>query len=144
MRYKGQSFELEIKQTVGNIAAAFHRAHQARYGYAQKENAVEIVSARLRSIGIVEKLKQNRLRSSRKNVTAKPNDYIETFFGGKKVRAGVYRRDELPAGARLRSPCIVTEYSATTLIPSDTRVNVDDYGTLIIEIGAEARPLGRA
>ncbi len=137
MRYKGQSFELEIKQTVGNIASAFHRAHRKRYGYAQDTNSIEIVSARLRSSGIVEKLKQTRLRASRNNAAAKPNDYIETFFGGKKVRAGVYRRDELSPGAQLRSPCIVTEYSATTLIPSDTRVKVDNYGNLIIEIGQQ-------
>src|SRR5439155_23771899 len=35
-RYKGQSFELQINQTNGNIAQAFHRAHRARYGYAQE------------------------------------------------------------------------------------------------------------
>src|SRR4029077_12979593 len=28
VRYKGQSFELQIKQTDGNIAGAFHRAHR--------------------------------------------------------------------------------------------------------------------
>ena len=39
---------------------AFHRAHQARYGYAQDKNVVEIVSARVRSIGVVEKVKARR------------------------------------------------------------------------------------
>src|SRR6185295_13438217 len=56
LRYKGQSFELEIKRTSGNIATEFHRAHQERYGYAQESNVVEVVSARVRSSGIVEKL----------------------------------------------------------------------------------------
>ena len=62
-RYKGQSFELNIaspKGASGNIAASFHRAHRARYGYAQESDIVEIVSAKLRSIGIVEKFRNPR------------------------------------------------------------------------------------
>ena len=51
-RYQGQSFELRLKQPRGDIAAAFHRAHRARYGYSQEKNVVEIVSARVRSTGI--------------------------------------------------------------------------------------------
>ncbi|HEY6047112.1 MAG TPA: hydantoinase/oxoprolinase family protein, partial [Pyrinomonadaceae bacterium] len=39
-RYQGQSFELQIKHTRGNIAAAFHRVHLARYGYKQATNVV--------------------------------------------------------------------------------------------------------
>ncbi|HKP72807.1 MAG TPA: hydantoinase/oxoprolinase family protein, partial [Pyrinomonadaceae bacterium] len=57
-RYKGQSFELEIKwKSTNALAAAFHRAHLARYGYAEERAAVEIVSARLRSRGLVEKIR---------------------------------------------------------------------------------------
>ena len=108
-RYKGQSFELQIKQTSGSIAAAFHRVHRARYGYAQEKNVVEIVSARVRSLGVVEKLKTQRAESAASAV-AKPDDLIETYFGRKKVRAALYHRERLSAGARLRVPCIVTEY----------------------------------
>src|SRR5262249_12741799 len=61
VRYQGQSFELPIRQTSGDIAGAFHRAHRARYGYAQTKNVVEIVSARVRSLGLVEKLKSPRV-----------------------------------------------------------------------------------
>jgi N-methylhydantoinase A len=137
-RYKGQSFELEIKQTTGDIAAAFHRAHQTRYGYAQKANIVEIVAARLRSVGVVEKLRQSRLPTFSGKVTAKPAGYIEAFFDGQKVRAATYNRDELRTGAQLRGPCIVTEYSSTTLIPTDARARVDVYGNLIITSALDA------
>jgi N-methylhydantoinase A len=46
----------------------------------------------------------------------------------------VYRREELPAGARLKSPCVVTEYSSTTLVPAGARACVDRLGNLIIEL----------
>jgi N-methylhydantoinase A len=132
VRYKGQSFELQIKQTAGNIAGAFHRAHRARYGYAQESNVVEIVSARVRSIGVVGKLKTHRLKSSASNGLSRPGQFAETFFARKKIRAGIYRREEIMAGSRLRVPCIVTEYSATTLIPEGCKARVDTLGNIII------------
>jgi len=133
-RYKGQSFELQIKQTTGNISAAFHRAHLARYGYAQEKNVVEIVSARLRSIGIVRKMKLPKLKRAYSKTTIKPHDTAQTHLGRQQVRAAVYRRDALPAGVGLRTPCIVTEYSATTLVPADAGVGVDGHGNLIIQL----------
>jgi N-methylhydantoinase A len=132
-RYKGQSFELQIKQTSGNIGAAFHRAHRARYGYAQEKNVVEIVSARVRSIGVVEKLTTHH-RNVAARAVAKPHDSVETHFGRKKARAAVYQRERLSAGARLRVPCIVTEYSATTLVPENTSAVVDTHGNLVIQL----------
>ncbi|HEV8139096.1 MAG TPA: hydantoinase/oxoprolinase family protein [Pyrinomonadaceae bacterium] len=132
-RYKGQSFELQIKTTTGNIAAAFHRAHQARYGYAQDKNVVEIVSARVRSLGVVEKLKPRRSAVGSRTI-ARPHDYIETYLDGKKIQAAVYRREELTFGARLKTPSIVTEYSATTLIPESASAAVDSHANLVIQM----------
>jgi N-methylhydantoinase A len=132
-RYKGQSFELQIRQTSGDVAAAFHRAHLARYGYAQEKNVVEIVSARVRSIGLVEELRASPLKSSLSKSLAKPHDYAHTYFERKKIRAAVYRREEVPPGARLRVPCIVAEYSATTLIPAGASAKLDRHGNLIID-----------
>jgi len=132
VRYKGQSFEIEIKRTAGHIAGAFHRAHRARYGYAQEKNVVEIVSARVRSIGVVAKSKARPNPIARVSF-AKPHDSTQTYFEQKKIRASVYRREELIAGARLRVPCIVTEYSATTLIPEGVRATIDGYGNLILQ-----------
>lgn len=134
-RYKGQSFELQIKHTRGHLAGLFHRAHRARYGYAQVKNTVEIVSARLRSIGVVEKLKVARASFSPRGFE-KPHDFTESFFERKKTQVAVYRREALAPGSRLRVPCIVTEYSGTTLIPAGTGASVDRYGNVRIELNA--------
>jgi N-methylhydantoinase A len=134
-RYKGQSFELEIKWTRGsNLNAAFHRAHRARYGYAQEANTVEIVSARLRSIGLVRKPKPERAkRVTRARAIARPAAEVKVYFADGPKRAALYVRDELATGARLRSPAVITEYSATTLIPPGARAVVDTYRNIIIE-----------
>jgi N-methylhydantoinase A len=135
VRYVGQSFELGIKWTrAGSIAEAFHSAHHARYGYSQENNEVEIVSARLRSTGVVAKQEAEKIRrtSRRKRIVA-PSAFGMVNFANGKARTAIYRREELEQGARLRTPCIVTEYSATTLIPPGAEGFVDEHQNLIIE-----------
>ena len=134
LRYKGQSFELNIKQTRRSLAASFHRAHRERYGYAQESNTVEVVSARVRSSGVVEKLAERRRSPARGRGSARVARSVDAFLNGEKLQVAVYRRDELSPGARLRTPCIVTEYSSTTLIPHGARAQVDNYGNLIIQV----------
>jgi N-methylhydantoinase A len=45
LRYAGQSFELTVPVTP-ELAAAFHRAHEERYGYADPERPIELVAVR--------------------------------------------------------------------------------------------------
>ena len=130
MRYRGQSFELEVRNTAGDLAAAFHRIHRERYGYAQEQSEIEIVSARLRSFGIVEKLPQRKIAAGK----TRPHGKVTAYFNGRKVNVVLYRRDELLAGTKLQTPCIVTEYSATTLIDVDSKARIDGFGNLLIEM----------
>ena len=134
VRYKGQSFELDIKDTGAGLAASFHRAHRERYGYAQESSIVEIVSARVRSSGIVEKLAERRSRAGRQRLFAKGARNVPAYFDGKKLSVTVYQREELSAGTQLRTPCIVTEYSSTTIIPPGATTEIDGYGNLIIQL----------
>jgi N-methylhydantoinase A len=135
-RYKGQSFELEIEaEPSGTLAAAFHRAHLARYGYASDESAVEIVSARLRSRGLVEKLKRERIAQSASSTKPAPQAIASVYFTNRPARVAVFAREELKAGTRLPTPCIVTEYSSTTLVPDSARAaRLDEHANLIIEL----------
>src|SRR5205085_8732264 len=134
-RYKGQSFELEIKwRARTSLAAAFHRAHAQRYGYAQTRGTVEIVSARVRSAGLVDKIKSERLTKHADKRTVAPQRFAQVYFDNKPTRVAVYVREALAPGARLRTPSVVTEYSSTTLVPAGARVGVDAHGNLIIEL----------
>ena len=48
LRYVGQSFELTVPLTPerAELIAAFHHAHEERYGYADRERALELVAVR--------------------------------------------------------------------------------------------------
>jgi N-methylhydantoinase A len=45
LRYRGQSFELSVPLG-GDVAEAFHRAHEERYGYADRGRELELVAVR--------------------------------------------------------------------------------------------------
>ena len=46
LRYAGQSFELTVPLGGDDPAEAFHRAHEERYGYADRGRAIELVAVR--------------------------------------------------------------------------------------------------
>lgn len=129
MRYRGQSFELEVRNVAGDLAAEFHRVHRKRYGYAQEQSEIEIVSARLRSFGEVEKLPLTKIKSGK----LQPHGEVSMYLHGRKTTAALYRREDMFANTKLKTPCIVTEYSATTLIDADSQARIDGFGNLLIE-----------
>jgi N-methylhydantoinase A len=136
-RYSGQSFELEIPWGgVGRrLVKRFHAEHEARYGYAQTATTIEVVSARLLSAGLVEELGEERpRRTPAGRGTRAPHRMARVYFDETAREVCVYRREDLPAGARLRTPCVITEYSSTTLIPAGVRAAMDARGNLIIEL----------
>jgi len=45
LRYEGQSFELTVPLQE-DLADAFHRAHEAQYGFAERERRIELVAVR--------------------------------------------------------------------------------------------------
>ena len=49
LRYRGQSFELTVDLGL-ELADRFHRAHQDRYGYSDRERQVELVSVRTATV----------------------------------------------------------------------------------------------
>ena len=93
------------------------------------------MSARLLSAGLVEELqdeRRGRVRTSR--TTVAPRGTARVYFDEGARDVAVYRREDLSAGSQLRSPCVVTEYSSTTLVPAYARAMVDAHGNLRIEL----------
>ncbi len=135
MRYRGQSFELEIGASedgeTGTIAR-FHQSHRERYGHANEHKAVEIVSVRLRATGITDKPKLKQEKTFRRH-KAKPDREAMIWLGDKRRKAAVFERENLLPGAKLTAPAIVVEYGSTTLIPSGWHASVDGWQNLILE-----------
>jgi N-methylhydantoinase A len=59
---------------------------------------------------------------------------VRVLFGGKKLKTKIHSRDNLHPGKKYSGPAIITEYSATTVIPPGKRFHLDRAGSLIITI----------
>jgi N-methylhydantoinase A len=145
MRYLGQNYELAITFIGNTFDAAlltdtvghFHAAHLHAYGHSIPERPVEIVNLRL------------AVTVSRANVDERPpgessGRFAETarrpvwYPGTKFIETPVYRRDDIPIGAKFVGPAIIEQMDATTVIPPDADVRSDATGNLIIDLSAGA------
>jgi N-methylhydantoinase A len=137
IRYLGQAYELNIPvgplSSIGrDVILAFHRAHETRYGYHHKNKQVEIVNVRCRATGITDKPPSQKIASRSRTQPLLRDQIMELWFYGRTRKTVFYQRDNLRAGDIFSGPAIVTEYSATTLIPPDWTARVDTYGQLLL------------
>lgn len=129
LRYFGQSFELELDWS-NKVIENFHKMHEKRYGYADSSRTVEIVSLRLRAIGIT--TKPTIKRHSKSLSKAVPAFLSQVYFQNRAKEIPVYQREALPIGCKLSGPLIVLEYSSTTLLPENFDLEVDEFSNLVI------------
>ncbi len=131
MRYVGQAYELMVPEG-GDFVRAFHREHELRYGYSDSARPVEVVNVRVRVVGMTAPIDWPRHRlgaaDSRGAVAARRRVY----FAGKRYEAPIYAREKLRAGNRLRGPAIVSEYSATTVVPPGWGARADTFENLVL------------
>jgi N-methylhydantoinase A len=132
MRYAGQSYDLTVP-FAGDYVAAFHRAHEQRYGYSDRSRSCEVANIRARFSGSGPKPDLPKLRIGDSRPERAVIDKTNALFSGEKYPTAIYDRGKLKVGNRIFGPAIVTEYSATTAIPPLWTGHVDSYGNLILE-----------
>jgi N-methylhydantoinase A len=142
LRYVGQSYELNIpfEGDMVDASAAFHRAHEQRFGYNDPNERIEVVNVRLKARGLNTYPALER-QEVVENFTPAPAMMRRVVFAsrGGPVRQNipVYERAALRPGASFSGPAIVTQYDTTTLIPPAWYARVDGIGNLIIELVEE-------
>ena len=139
MRYMGQSHELAVDYRPGmsaaEVAEAFHAVHAARYGYARRDAAAEIVTLRLTAAwpATLPPVRQRPLAGP--GAVAARVGRRPVWFGDGFVDTPLYERGLLQPGNVLPGPAVVTQYDTTTLIPP---------GWVGVVDGGEGLVLGRS
>jgi N-methylhydantoinase A len=141
IRYRGQGYELNIPATA-HLMEAFQQEHQLRYGYVYAAREVELVTLRLRAV-----VKSPRsgianthvgtgalARPGRAKLGSPSTLKVPVLFDGKKLQTRIHSRDELRPGKKYPGPAVITEYSATTVIPPGARFHLDRASNLIVTI----------
>jgi N-methylhydantoinase A len=145
LRYYGQAFEVRVPvpdaqfdaRTADAVAAAFHDAHRALYGYDFRDETrqhVEWVNLRVTGVGPIRRPSLPELPaaagdSGRALTTRRP-----VCFGRGQgfADAMIYARDALGAGDVLTGPAVIEEYGATIPLHPGFDATVDKLGSLRI------------
>jgi N-methylhydantoinase A len=130
LRYRGQSYSLNVPwRDIPAGVKHFHELHEQRYGH-QLTQPIEIATIRVKLSGGQPQLRLNTAITSAGAQAITPRQIVR--LPGINTEVGVYSRDELPAGAKLEGPALITETVSTTYLALEWRCYADEYGNLIL------------
>ncbi len=140
LRYEGQSYELNTPvpnetltvELIQQIIDTFHKLHYQIYAYGSVDEKVEFINLRLTAIGLVPQVKLGRAKTSAEDISPKTQRQVY-FFGHGFVETPILDRTKLSPGTNFSGPCLVEEIASTTVVPPGAQVQVDEYGSMIIE-----------
>jgi N-methylhydantoinase A len=131
IRYRGQGYELNLPY-IADVLKRFHAEHKRRYGYSSPERDLEIVTVRMRGrVASPEKLSRFKIQEEQGRLTSSTQ---MVHFAGRRYKTPIIPRSSIQQGRRYRGPAIITEYSATTVIPPGLKYQKDRAGNLLIEL----------
>ena len=142
MRYRGQEYTLPVPLTedlravtdFSALRARFDQLHQEHYGHSALKEPVMMVNLRLSASGKFDK----KLPLA---TTSRPEDRSERgrrriIFENAPVECPIYLRSGLNAGDRLDGPAAIEELGATILLYPGDRMQVNEFGHLVIDVGS--------
>jgi N-methylhydantoinase A len=140
MRYRGQSFEIEVPLAqnlieAGDMAAvaeAFHRAHEGIYDFCDRDSPVQIMNLRLVVSGASTKPYLRPLPSAA-SAAPVPEQTLKVFFDGDWHVVPFYRRAALEAHHRFSGPCVIVQDDTTACVPPGFGATVDGGGNIVLE-----------
>jgi N-methylhydantoinase A len=133
MRYKGQSYELNVPFS-NRFISDFHGLHSTTYGYARLDAPVEIVNLRMRVIGSVP---APELSTGLLETPDPGHAFIgsrQVIFGSQELPVPVFRAELLRPGNKITGPALFVRADTTIIIESGDSVDVDGHQNLIIKV----------
>ena len=141
LRYEGQNYELLVpvpdevwrEQSVEALRQGFLRAHEETYGFAAKDEPIQVVNLRLVARGLADPPEIPRQKiGGRDGGAALVGRRAVDFMEAGPVDCRVYDRRILAAGNRLLGPAVVEQFDSTTLVYPGQEALVDEVGCLVV------------
>jgi N-methylhydantoinase A len=143
MRYGEQIFEiavdldgvdLDAADLLDQIAARFHRRHEALYAYSAPGQEVVVVNVRVAVIGeLVTDVAAAAPAAARAAPARTPRQ--RRIYLGEWIRVPVHQLDALTPGEELKGPVLFESATTTVLVREDEHVRVTPHGWLDIRLG---------
>jgi 5-oxoprolinase (ATP-hydrolysing) len=100
---------------LATMKAAFERAHKAQFGFIDRSKELVIEAVSVEAVGGGAAFKE-KVRKTTRAKLPKPARRARFFSGGKWHSAGVYTRDTLLPGHKVKGPAIVIEPHQTVVV----------------------------
>jgi N-methylhydantoinase A len=99
---------------------------------APEEPPVEIVSYRVRGVGLVPPVEMPRFTRAGTSLADAKHETRDVHFDGAPVACPVYQREHLDVGSIIAGPAILDQFDCTTVIDPGLVARVDDWKNLIV------------
>ena len=138
MRYAGQGYEITMSCTAEETATldvlrkAFDAEHRSQFGHMAPDEPVEVVSYRVRGIGLVPAVSMPKFAPQGLKLSDALRETRHVRFDGATVSCPVYQREKLDVGLTLRGPAILDQFDCTTVICAGQIARVDEWKNLIV------------
>ena len=143
-RYVGQGYELQVaaasgefsQRDVDEITVRFHEAHERSYGYAIRDNAVEVVNVRVTAVAAMPRPDLARdTRAGDGDAARAVTGTRRVYFRGEAVETAVYDRGRLGPGDTFGGPAIVEQLDSTTVVWPGQWAAVDGALNMVLTRG---------
>ena len=138
LRYAGQGYEVTMACTAEQTSAldalrkTFDAEHKALFGHMAPEEPVEVVSYRVRGVGIVPPVAMPKFKPEGRSLSDALIETRRVRFDGVAMPCPIYQREKLDVGLTLRGPAILDQFDCTTVICAGQIARVDEWKNLIV------------
>jgi len=139
MRYAGQGYELTIAcpatlnaDSIQILRAEFDKQHEKMFGHTAPDEAVEIISYRLRGIGKVPPVSLREYAPEGISLEKALRETRTARFDGDSLDCPVYQREKIDVGVSVSGPAIIDQLDCTSVIPPGHRARVDKFKNLLL------------
>jgi len=102
------------------------------FGHMAPEEPVEIVSYRVRGIGLVPPVEMPQFKPAGTILADAQREIRRVRFDGREVDCPVYQRERLDVGLTVAGPAILDQFDCTTVICPGQTARVDEWKNLIV------------
>jgi N-methylhydantoinase A len=140
MRYAGQGYEITIAcgsddlPTGGleQLRAEFDAQHKNMFGHMAAEEPVEVVSYRVRGLGLVPAVQMPKFKPTGDTLADAQRATRRVRFDAKMLECPVYQRERLDVGLTFAGPAVLDQFDCTTVILPGQTARVDEWKNLIV------------
>ena len=140
MRYAGQGYEIAVPcaaeplqiADLKRLRVAFDQQHGTMFGHMAPEEPVEIVSYRVRGVGLLPPVSLPKFKPVGGALAAARRELRRVRFEGEERDCPIYQRERLDVGFELEGPAILEQFDCTTVICPEQIARVDEWKNLIV------------